>query len=209
MPKIEKLFSKIVMIIFLVLLILGFTVPGFINNQGNSGNQPAAAAEQRLCKSDADCYLTCENQPVPIICLQNLCQQNECGDSYFAYEPENPVTFKLEVIIDSFPEKKVSLIDRTNSQNFFVKFMENDLVQMYSPRLSLNAVLDKAQMVLANNCLKIDAAAYCSNTGSNAGSNTDNYLTVLVNGEEAADPGIYIPNEGDEIIIKYGARNLK
>ena len=199
MVKTEKLFSKIIMIVFLVLIVLGFTIPGFINNPNPGAAQ--SKVEPRLCKSDADCYLTCDNQPWRVLCLQNLCQQNECGESYFEYASEQLITFQLEIIINAINAAnnltagKISLIERAHFQDFFVKFSEDDQVKIYSPRLSLNVVLSKAGMVLAGNCLKIGPASYCQDEA--------NSLTILVNGKEIASPEIYIPNEGDEIKISY------
>ena len=187
----EKLFSKVMVIFFLVLLILGFTVPGFINSSnGVVQNQ----VEPRLCQTDADCYLTCDEQPVPVICLQNLCQQNECGYAYFEYE-QNPLTFQLEVILNN---EKISLENRTTQGNFFVKF-ENNMVKMYSQRLSLNAVLSKVGLLLDSNCLLVDGNRYCADE--------DNFLSVLIKGNETADVGNYIPQEGDKIEIGYGKGN--
>ena len=190
MAKTEKLFSKIMMIIFLALIILGFTIPGFINNSGTGTVQDQV--EPRLCKTDADCYLTCDTQPLPVLCLQNLCQQNECGDSYFSYEQEDPIAFELEVRLS---ENSLNLVELANSRDLFVRFMDENKVEMYSPKLSLNIVLDKMKMILANNCLGINLEIYCSDQ--------EHSLAVLINGEEATDPGLYIPNTGDEIKILY------
>src|SRR3989338_5061445 len=134
MVKTEKLFSKIIMIVFLVLIVLGFTIPGFINNPNPGAAQ--SKVEPRLCKSDADCYLTCDNQPWRALCWQNLCQQNECGPSYFEYDVEPAVEFKLEVET----KNKIILTERTNSQNFFVEFLDGDRVKTHSPRLSLEMI---------------------------------------------------------------------
>ncbi|MBS3139917.1 hypothetical protein J4479_02845 [Candidatus Woesearchaeota archaeon] len=195
MPKTEKLFSKVMMIIFLALIVLGFTIPGFINNSAPALNQASNSVEPRLCKTDADCYLTCDNQPLRALCWQNLCQQNECGPSYFEYDVEPAVEFKLEVET----KNKIILTERTNSQNFFVEFLDGDRVKTHSPRLSLEMILGKAGIILADNCLRIDAQTYCSDA--------ERLLSILINGQDVADPGSYIPNNGDEIKIGYGMFN--
>lgn len=197
MAKIEKLFSKIVMIIFLIMIVLGFTIPGFINSADSTPvkNQ----IEPRLCQTDADCYLTCDNRPVPVICLENLCQQNECGYSYFNYDSEKPIYLKLKILVDSLSRNKVNLLEKADSKNFFIKFLADDSVIIYSNRLSLSMILSKIGMALTDNCLKIDTIDYCEDE--------QHSLKIVVNGQEITDAEIYIPPEGDEILITYSSKD--
>jgi len=201
MAKTEKLFSKIVMILFLILIVIGFTVPGITNNEQND---PQPIVEPRLCRGDADCYLTCEGQPLPVICVQNLCQQNECGFSYVEYDQNNPIIFKLEVMVDSGTVEaprieKFDLASRSRPQNFYVSFGVNDEVTSFSSRLSLNLILDKALILLHDKCIRIDSTSYCENSNY--------FLSVLVNGQESDILGNYIPQNGDKVSISYAANN--
>lgn len=201
MAKTEKLFSKIGMIVFLILIVLGFTVPGFINSDQN--NLPPQV-EPRICQSDAECYLICDEKPFPVLCAQNLCQQNECGFSYFEYNRDEAVTFKLDVVVDSGTREapnvgKLDLISRNNAQNFFVTFAPEDKISIFSSRLNLNLVLDKVNVFLYDKCIKVDTTSYCEND--------DFFLSILVNNEESELLGDYIPQNGDDISISYLARN--
>jgi len=181
MAKTGKLLSKVVMIVFLVLLVLGFTIPGVINFSTGDGN---SAAEPRLCSRDADCYLICDNEPVAVLCSQNLCLQNSCEeDSYYQYNPD-PLTFTLSV-------QNVSLEERGNSQNFFVKFNVN-IVQLFTARLVLYQVLEKAGITLDTQCLTFDGEKYCGDK-----------VEMMVNGENSTLYGNYVPEEGDVVEIRY------
>ena len=69
--KDKKLFSKILLILFLLMIVLGFTLPGFLEF-----DEETQYIEPRICQNDADCYLMCEDIPVEVLCSQNLCQKN-------------------------------------------------------------------------------------------------------------------------------------
>lgn len=181
MAKTEKLLSKVVMIAFLVLLVLGFTLPGVINF---SNPESTEKAEPRLCSSDADCYLICDNEPVAVLCSQNLCLQNSCEEnSYYPYDA-NPITFTILV-------QNVSLEERSNSQDFFVKFNGNT-VQLFTARLVLYQVLEKARLILDTQCLAFDGKQYCGDE-----------ISMVVNGENSTLYGNYAPEKGDVVEIKY------
>jgi hypothetical protein len=199
--KREKLFSKIVVVVFLALIVLGFTVPGFLYGNGSNVDSTSNEIEPRLCQSDTDCYLICDNQPLAVLCAQNLCLQNECGPSYYEYNPEEPISFKLGVVVDSGENvTKLELSEKNNPQNFYVKFLEKDEIQINSHRLSLNIILDRIAILLHGTCLRIDNEAYCDND--------DYFLSVLVNDQEIGDAGNYIPQEADEISISYLPREV-
>ncbi len=179
--KTEKLFSKLVMIVFLVLLVLGFVVPGVINNSTSDRN---SAAEPRLCSTDADCYLICGDRPTMVLCSQNLCLQNSCDESsYYQYDP-NPLTFTLLV-------QNISLEERSNAQDFFVKFNGNT-VQLFTARLVLYQILEKARITLDIQCLTFDEKQYCGDK-----------IQMSVNGENSTAYGNYAPQEGDTVEIGY------
>lgn len=201
MAKTEKLFSKIGMVVFLILIVLGFTVPGFINN---SQSDPGTKLEPRICQSDSECYLICDEKPFPVLCAQNLCQQNECGVSYFEYQRGQPVTFELEVVVDSgtseIPKvQALDLVTLNNPQNFFVTFAPDNKVNLFSSRINLNLVLDKVKVWLYDKCIKVDSISYCEN---------DKFLlSILVNNLESELAGSYIPQNGDKISISYLPKN--
>ncbi len=125
---------KTITVIFLLLVTLGFMVPGFMD----LGNDHQQYAEPRICQSDADCYLMCgedNSQPVEVFCSENLCQQNFCDEyAVFPFQPE-PLTFTLEIA-------DLNLVELSNAQDIFVKFSNNQ-VQVFTPDLSLDYILEK------------------------------------------------------------------
>lgn len=179
MAKTEKLFSKVIIIIFLVMLVLGFVIPSILNNSSSD-----SAIEPRLCNNDADCYLLCEEKPLKVLCLQNLCAVNSCEEKpYYEYD-QNPSSFRIDI-------KNVTLEERSDNKNIFVTFKGNT-VQSFSPKLSLYYVLEKTKIILDTQCLTFDLKQYCSND-----------LHMTVNGENSTAFGNYIPKEGDMIEIEY------
>ncbi|MBT4805431.1 hypothetical protein HON71_04625 [Candidatus Woesearchaeota archaeon] len=170
--KRDKLFSKILLLFLVVMIVLGFTVPGFIDD----GQQQFV--EPRICQTDTDCYLMCgeeSDEPVTVLCSQNLCQQNSCQEgNYYPYSNE-VVTFEL--IVEENGEK-VDLVG--NEKDIFIKF-SGEKVSLFSSGLSLGHVLEKVG-------LKID-----SESGN-----------VFVNDEQNYAYSEFVPEEGDKIRIVYG-----
>ena len=180
MVKTEKLFSKVVVIVFLIMLVLGFVVPGILNNSSPG----SAAAEPRICNTDADCYLFCGDEPLNVLCLQNLCEVNSCEEKpYFEYI-QNPSSFTVHI-------ENVTLEERDDEKNIFVKFKGN-AVQSFNPKLSLYYILEKANIILDTQCLTFDLKQHCSSD-----------LHMTVNEENSTVFGNYIPREGDVIEIGY------
>ena len=183
-----KTLSKTVVIVFLVLLVLGFTVP--LINFG-SDKQQAKPSEPRLCQTDSECFLACDDQPLAVLCSQNLCQQNTCNDlSPFPYK-ETPFTFQLHVRIDA---QEILLANRSTSKDVFVKFTDSN-VAVYALEFSLAQVLQKASIGLSS-CLAMDGKQYCPKD--------DKEIGIKVNGNSSYLYGDYIPQEGDKIEISYG-----
>ena len=159
--KREKLFSKILLLFLTVMIVLGFTIPGFIDDG------PQQFVEPRVCQVD--------EVPVAVLCSQNLCLQNSCGEgNYYPYSNEG-ITFELIVEEDG---EELELI--SNEKDIFVKF-NGDQVNLFSPGLSLGHVLEKLGM-------KID-----SSLGD-----------VFVNDEQNYGYSQYVPEEGDRVRIVYG-----
>ncbi len=178
--KREKLFSKIVMIIFLVMIVIGFTVPSFLNN---APPVETPQAEERLCQTDSDCYLDCGN-PTAVLCYQNICQRNSCEEiEYYGFSTE-PLSFTLQVQAGN---QTLHLPSRQKEQDFFVAFGEE--VSVFSPDLSLRHILDKAGITIAPPCLLVDQQEYCQE------------LSMVVNGNETLAYGNYRPSAGDSIMI--------
>ena len=175
----EKLFSKVVTVIFLVLLVLGFVVPSILNNSSSE-----AGVEPRICTTDADCYLLCEDQPVNVLCVQNLCAINSCEEQNYYEFSQNSVSFSLNI-------KNITLEERSNDRNILVQFNGNE-VQSFSPKLSLYLILEKANIILYTQCLTFDLKQYCSSE-----------LDMKVNGNNSTAFGNYIPNQGDVIELNY------
>ena len=180
MAKTDKLFSKVVIVVFLVMLVLGFVVPSILNNSSSD----AAAVEPRICNTDADCYLFCEDEPVNVLCLQNLCAANSCQEKrYYEYD-QAPLSFTLNI-------ENVTLSDRSNDKDIFVKYNGNT-VKVFTSKFSLYHILEKANIILDTQCLTFDRKQYCSSD-----------LDMKVNGNNSTAFGNYIPQEGDVIEISY------
>ena len=126
--------KQIGMIIFLVLLVIGFAVPGFLNS--DETNLPS---EIRYCQADADCYLMCDDLPLAVLCSQNLCQKNSCPEQAYYTLNQTSINFKLEVSLNN---QTLDLSQRSNPNNFFVKAQKQNL-QVFSSGLSLKYILEK------------------------------------------------------------------
>ena len=190
MPEEKKLLSKIFLIILLLMIVVGFSVPLF-----NIGSQPEATPsgtiEPRLCQSDKDCYLLCDDKPVTVLCSQNLCQQNECGEfNLFPYS-ETPITITLDITVNG---NKIALEGRNNPDDIFVS-LKDQRIQLFSSRLYLEHILEKLKISMTGPCLSVDQQQYCEDNNHN--------LTFFVNGQESLQGGFYIPQEGDEIRMVY------
>ena len=183
MAEKSRLGYQIFMIAFLLMIIIGFTLPGILDKQ-----DAAVTAEQRVCQTDAECYLMCDGTPVSVLCSQNLCQQNSCEEQSLYPFQETPVTFTFKIDIP-----RVTLQNRTSSSDLFILFSGNT-VRAYSS-LSLGIMLEKFQMQLLGTCLKADGQQYCSNEQKE--------LIMTVNGESSYQYEQYVPQEGDVIIITY------
>ncbi len=188
--KDNKLFSKIVMIFFLVMIILGFTIPGFLHSplQGESTHNQNQA-EPKLCQTDADCTLSCGDSNVPVLCTQNLCMQNSCEEgSYFTYR-EEPASFTLNIIVNQEP---LNYELYGNTQNSFITAQQNQ-INLHTRGLYLQQILEKFQMGFTEQCFVTPLQNYCGQQGEE--------LTFTVNGEESTEFANYVPQENDVIEI--------
>ncbi|MBT3814733.1 hypothetical protein HOE37_00125 [Candidatus Woesearchaeota archaeon] len=134
--KKEKLFSKIIIVLFLIMIAVGFMIPGSID----SNNDSQGYVEPRICQVDVDCYLICEDKPVKVLCSQNLCVQNTCEEGNYYSFNDNPLSFELVVEGNG---TSLDLIGK--DEDLFVKFSGNQ-VSLYSSGLSLGHVLEKVGM---------------------------------------------------------------
>jgi len=188
--KREKLFSKILVLTFLVLVILGFTVPGFINS---ADNVPLAStqAEPRLCNTDADCYLSCGDNPEPSACVQNLCQKNSCSEGTLYTVLDQPLTFSLDVEVNG---TSLDFSTRINTQNFLTTFSGNQ-VSLFAKNFQLEQLFERLNLKLDDECIYVDNNVYCNSQ--------DNHLTMQVNGAESLAYANYVPQQDDQIKIVY------
>lgn len=187
---------KIGMLLFLAMIVLGFTVPLF-NLGGPSPEEQQKPAEPRLCQNDADCYLLCADKPVEVLCSQNLCQQNACGEASAYPYNSMPTTFHLAVIIQG---GTIPLVPRSNVKDLFVKFTEEGIIHVFSFELPLALILQKAAIQFTPKCLVLDGKQYCEDE--------KNELLLKVNGKESYLFGEYVPEEGDVVEIKYEEKKL-
>lgn len=195
----KDLWRKIGLWGFLFLLVIGFTLPGFIPpDSSSSGIEPSSP---RLCTTDSDCTLSCEGQEAMVYCFQNLCQRNSCSDpDFYPFQPL-PRIFSLQLDISG---QVIDFFSRQKAGNLYVLFHDdtgNDEgssrgtpVDLLAPGITLQQVLEKADIQLVGTCLTMDGTAYCSEE--------QQVLQVLVNGEEQTE--FYPPREGDVVKIRYG-----
>ena len=134
-----KLGYQIFMIAFLLMIVIGFTLPGILDGNTNT----PISLEPRVCQHDADCYLTCDDTPLAVLCAQNLCQQNSCEELSLYPFQQQPIHFTLDITLLG---EKLSLANRTNSNNFFATF-SGSTVQSFSS-LPLGAIVEKANLAL-------------------------------------------------------------
>lgn len=175
------------MAIFVVLLVLGFTLPGFVNQQGES--DVVVPVEPRLCQADVDCYLTCDGQPQPALCAQNLCQQNAC-EEFAVYDYQKvPKTFSLRVNVDG-----VDKGFQSQEGDFFIT-AENSLVSLHTQRLPLGFIMEKLQVPVNPPCIWIENTPFCVDEISK--------IQFIVNGQEQPLNFNYIPQENDVVEIVF------
>ncbi len=169
------------------MLVVGFSFPLF----QLGGNEDASAQQlspQRVCQSDADCYLTCDGKPLAVLCSQNLCQQNSCREGSRYALQEEPSAVRLQAAAGG---ENIPLRERFVQGNFFVRIGEQEgNIEIYAPGLFLPQILEKFNLGMGEGCLYVGQQPYC------------NSLEVLVNGKEDSFPEYYTPQEGDTITIK-------
>lgn len=183
------LIRKIVIITFLVMVVIGFTVPGILDFGDEQQYVPP-----RMCQNDADCYLECDGQPVAALCSQNLCAQNSCKEQAFYPYNTTPLLFTLGVKIN---DKTLNLANRSNANDFFVKFSGmpgEEQVSVYASNLALKEVLEKARVQMSGLCV-ITNQSYCTNEKEQ--------LQMFVNGNASYSFGEYVPQEGDKVEVLY------
>ena len=184
----ESRWKKPLMIAFLVMIVLGFSVPLF--QLGGNTDQTPQQVQPRLCQNDAECYLTCDDKPVEVLCQQNLCVQNSCTEFNLFPYLQQPQEIALSVMVNDVPLS----LQNSNPKDLFVRFNDN-IVQLHAQRVSLSSILEKAGIILQNQCLTMQGTTYCADTKST--------LNITANGENTYQFGQYVPKEGDEIKIVY------
>ncbi len=181
----KKRWYQIGMLIFLAMVVIGFVVPGVLYSGSDSS---VNTVEPRLCQTDADCYLMCDELPQKVLCSQNLCQRNSCTEQDF-YNYTSPQNFQLKITVNG---TTIDLTRRSNSGNMYVTFGE--LVAVYTGGLSLAQVLEKANIALTAECITLDTT-YCQND--------KNTLVMNINGNQSFSYQSYVPQAGDRIEVIY------
>lgn len=179
------LIRKIAIIAFLAMVVIGFTVPTLMDPEDSNKK-----SEQRLCQTDADCYLMCEDKPLTVLCSQNLCWQNACKESSIYPFSDNQTSFTLKILVNN---QLVNLNNLSKSQDLFVRF-NGDSVVMHS-ELSLRYVLEKVGIELTPQCLIVNQS-YCNNE--------DQKLELWINQDLSYTYENYVPQKGDKIEINFG-----
>jgi len=188
MSKSKKIDGKqIGMLIFLILVVIGFTAPIFINNLEPETNQ---YIEPRPCMTDTDCSLICEDEPIAIFCSNNLCTQNACNERNFYPYNQTFTSFSLEIKLNN---TLIDLSKLTNNQNFFVIF-EKAQVKTFSPLINLVQILEKINIKLDPQCLTINNTAHCTID--------EHQLQLNINNNQSYQFD-YIPQNNDKIKIIY------
>ena len=193
--KQKQKIKQVGMIILLVLITLGFTVPGFLHSQNADSYQGNVQTDSRLCQSDTDCYLMCDDIPQEVLCTQNLCLRNSCDEISLYPKLSTPVSFQLSVEVNS---QELDLQNRYNQNNFLVSFA-NGFVNVHKSGLSLRHIIDKVNLRLTNECLYDGGASYCSDA--------EYVVELFVNNEKSFVYENYKPKEGDVVKIAYGERS--
>jgi len=186
MKKKKINFYKLAVYVVLIMAAIGFTLPGFL--EFGDQQQPT---EPRICQSDSECYLDCE-EPLPVLCYHNLCQQNSCLEqTEYPYQNQAQLTAQLDITIVG---EKLPLPERSVESNFFVTFTSNSFTS-FSSELYLNHVLDKLNIKLDQSCLIIDQISYCRDN--------QHSLQLIIDGEESYSYESYQPQDKDKISIIY------
>lgn len=156
MVKSKQKITQVLMIIFLFLIVVGFTIPGFLNF-----GEDQAYIEPRICQNDAQCYLMCgenQNEPVAVPCSQNLCLRNDCNEpSFYSYQLE-PIMFQLTV-------SNLSLEKLSNPSNIYVVFKGQE-VKVFTAGFSLAQILERINVDFSEKVMNVsingDVSAYYS-----------------------------------------------
>ena len=130
--KTKERIKQVGLLIFMVLIAVGFTVPAFVNDNDPNVNN----IKPRLCQSDSDCYLMCDETPKEIFCTQNMCVINTCEEeSYYPYE-EDVLSFDLSIKIND------ELQELSSVNDIFIKFNGNQ-AKFSSTGLTLKHLFEK------------------------------------------------------------------
>ncbi len=180
---------QVIVIIFLALIVIGFTAPLILYSIDDPFSNAPTLVEPRLCKSDADCFLTCETGPLQVICLQNYCMQNSCDEfNPYAYTTQ-PVDFTLSATLTGQP-----VTWAMTPGDSFVQ-VNGDTVSVFTTDLTVRDVAGKLGLYFVDGgCLKYNGKDYCAIDGAN--------LSITINGN-ITQTEQYVPVFGDDVEIVY------
>lgn len=174
-------------LIFLILVVIGFTAPIFINN---FEPETTKSTEPRPCITDTECSLICADEPIAIFCSNNLCTQNACNERNFYPYNQTFTSFTLNIKLNNNLLNTTSL---ANKQDFFIIF-EKAQVKTFSPLINLAQILEKINVKLDPQCLTYNNTAYCIINDHNLQLNINNKQSYQFD---------YIPQNNDKIEIVY------
>ncbi|MBI2573522.1 hypothetical protein HYV86_06675 [Candidatus Woesearchaeota archaeon] len=191
----KQVLRQVVVITFLLLIVVGFTAPLILYSNDDPFAKKSTATQPRLCRSDADCSLSCDSSqtPLAVLCLQNYCMQNSC-EEYNPYSYELvPIDLSLKASINgqevnwnAVPGD--SFVTLNNATTFPV-------VSVFTTGLTLADITSKLGLYMNQDCLFHAGVEYCSNENAN--------LTVYINGNKSVSAERYIPIFGDKVEIAY------
>ncbi len=189
--RFEKV-KKYGVLTLLILITLGFLIPGFIQPQ----EEPVNPSDVKVCSSDNDCYLTCDNKLTSVLCFRNICEIDSC-ESAPQYEfSEVPEDISIAITLEG---EELNLNDRFTQfgvGTFFVNFRQ-DGAELYTTRVPLGYILENVGIRIQNSCLIIDAQSYCEDEL------TQNTLRTKVNGQERFLSEDLLISRGDALTIDF------
>ena len=136
------------------------------------------------------------------------------GASYYLYQKHNPFTYyedKVHVHADFLVyinDKKIDLTDvkyqssveQILHKNVHLHDGEDKVVHRHAEGITFAEFLSSVGFTLTNDCLTTD-------TNENLCSNEGSVLTLYVNKQPYADITSYIPQEEDQVLLYYGAKD--
>lgn len=180
------------MVFLLIAITLGFLVPGFL--QGDGSEAIVNPADIKICYSDTDCYLTCDDGLKSVMCYRNICEIDSC--EYAPLNEFNPIGEEFTLSITVLGEE-INLPEyfATFGQGTFFMSMTDEAMQLFTPRLPLGYIFEKVGIVLQDSCISINGTQNCEDE--------THVITSTLNGEERSASNDLLISKGDVLTIVY------